>query len=264
MAYFKNPQKAIVSSLLMRTTRALKKAVGLIRNYALFSLILHDYIRFKQVLRDRNNRFTMNWRDFSSHIGDKTKTTGFDRHYLYHVAWAARKVKEINPALHVDVASSLYFCSLVSSFIPVKFYDYRPPKLELPNLTIHKGDLLKLPFKDGEIKSLSCMHTVEHIGLGRYGDPINPDGDLEAIKELKRVLALGGSLLFVVPVGGRAKIMFNAHRIYSFAMIKDYFSDMKLKEFALIPEKEGAMILNASPERVSQESYGCGCFWFVK
>jgi len=87
---------------------------------------------------------------------------------------------------------------------------------------------------------------------------------LKAIRELKRVLAPGGSLLFVVPIGGKAKIMFNAHRIYSYEMIKDYFSDLQLKEFALIPEKDGPMILNASLERVAKEVYGCGCFWFTK
>jgi hypothetical protein len=36
------------------------------------------------------------------------------------------------------------------------------------------------------------MHVVEHIGLGRYGDPIDPDGDLKAISELKRVVQKRG------------------------------------------------------------------------
>lgn len=196
-------------------------------------------------------------------IADKTKDTGFDRHYVYHTAWAARKVKQINPSVHVDIASSLYFASLVSAFVPVKFFDYRPPRLELSNLEVSRGDLMALPFGDNEVQSISCMHTIEHVGLGRYGDPIDPEGDLKAIKELKRVLAPGGSLLFVVPVG-KAEIQFNAHRIYSFEMIMDYFSDLKLKEFSLIPEIEGGMILGASKERVDSGKYDGGCFWFIK
>jgi hypothetical protein len=36
------------------------------------------------------------------------------------------------------------------------------------------------------------MHVVEHIGLGRYGEPMDEQGDLKAIEELKRVLAPGG------------------------------------------------------------------------
>ena len=106
------------------------------------------------------------------------------------------------------------------------------------------------------------MHTVEHVGLGRYGDPINPDGDLKAISELKRTLANGGSLLFVVPVG-KPKIEFNAHRIYSFEQIINYFKDLKLKEFSIITDN-GDFIENAKPELVKQQKYGCGCFWFIK
>ncbi len=46
----------------------------------------------------------------------------------------------------------------------------------------------------------SCMHTIEHIGLGRYGDPLDAVGDQTALSELQRVVAPGGSLLIVVPV----------------------------------------------------------------
>jgi hypothetical protein len=47
------------------------------------------------------------------------------------------------------------------------------------------------------------MHVVEHVGLGRYGDPIDANGDAQAIKELKCVLWPGGVLYFVVPTGVR-------------------------------------------------------------
>ena len=83
------------------------------------------------------------------------------------------------------------------------------------------ADLTQLHFESESIESLSCLHTVEHIGLGRYGDPIDYDGDLKAIRELKRVVVKGGSILFVVPVG-KPKIIFNAHRIYSYEQIINY------------------------------------------
>ena len=106
------------------------------------------------------------------------------------------------------------------------------------------------------------MHTIEHIGLGRYGDEIDPQGDIKSINELKRVLKDGGDLLFVTPVG-KAKIEFNAHRIYSFEQIIEYFSPFALKEFSLIPDI-GGLIQNADPSLVKEQSYGCGCFWFKK
>jgi hypothetical protein len=109
------------------------------------------------------------------------------------------------------------------------------------------------------------MHTVEHIGLGRYGDPLDAEGDLKAIRELSRVTAPGGNLLFVVPIG-QPKIMFNAHRIYSYRQILEYFSGLKLKEFSLVtdPGFGQDFISNASEEQADSQLYGCGCFWFTK
>jgi len=240
----------------------LKAIVKKTKKIALLPLIIGDYFAFKKAA-GRNGRFTVNLGDAYPCPFDKTMLTGFDRHYVYHTAWAARKVAYIKPEVHTDISSSLYFSSIVSAFVPVKFYDYRPADLQLSGLLSEKADLLALPFADNSVASLSCMHTVEHVGLGRYGDPIDLDGDLKAIKELQRVLAPGGSLLFVVPIG-KAKIQFNAHRIYSYAMIMEYFNDLELREFSLIPETSGSMIVNATREQADEEAYGCGCFWFVK
>ena len=234
----------------------LKKIIRLVQ----IPFVITDYVKFNSY---GNKRFINRICDFYPQIKDKTFKTGFDRHYVYHTSWAARKLAEIKPDKHIDISSSLYFAGIVSAFIPIDFYDYRPADIKLNGLTSNKGDLMELPFQDSSVKSLSCMHTVEHIGLGRYGDKIDPDGDLKAINELIRVLAPGGSLLFVVPVG-KPKIEFNAHRIYSLDQIKKHFSNLELMEFALIPENEDGVVVNASSGRVSEENYGCGCFWFKK
>lgn len=222
-----------------------------------------EYYTFRR-LSGAGDRFLLEWKNRYPCLYDKTSTTGFDRHYLYHSAWAARKVLHNRPNFHVDISSSLHFCSMVSAFIPVKFYDYRPVDLHLSGLTCDAADLLNLQFSDRSIQSLSCMHVVEHVGLGRYGDPLDPDGDLKAISELERVLALGGNLLFVVPIG-QPKIMFNAHRIYSYEQIVSYFSGLELKEFSLIPDdpKVEGLIQNATKEMADAQTYGCGCFWFA-
>jgi hypothetical protein len=109
------------------------------------------------------------------------------------------------------------------------------------------------------------MHVIEHIGLGRYGDPLDPKGDLKAISELKRVMAIGGDLLFVVPIG-QPKIMFNAHRIYSYEHVLKFFQGFRLIEFALIPDDplDGGLIQGAHRDLVDRQRYGCGCFWFKK
>src|SRR4051812_23290377 len=74
----------------------------------------------------RSQRFTMSWDDRIACLDDRTQGCGFDRHYVYHTAWAARVLAAIRPARHIDISSSLYFCSIVSAFLPVEYHEYRP------------------------------------------------------------------------------------------------------------------------------------------
>jgi SAM-dependent methyltransferase len=227
-----------------------------LRNYPGF---IRDYLKFNKLAANE-----LKLKNLYPNLEDKTKTTNFDRHYIYHTAWASRVVNSIHPEFHIDISSSLYFSTLISAFVPVRFYDYRPVNINLSGLVCGKADLTNLPFEDNSIFSISCMHTVEHIGLGRYGDPIDPNGDKKAISELKRVVKPGGHLIFVTPVG-KPRVMFNGHRIYSFEKINEYFKGFDLQEFALVPDNKEMGFLNpADPKVVKDQEYGCGCFWFTK
>lgn len=241
-----------------------KKIISLIYKFLLKIYFYIEFVGdFKRFIKIKDFRFLVSWKDRYPQLFDKTINTGFDAHYIYHPAWAARILAENRPNKHIDISSTLNFCSILSAFIPVEFYDYRPANLNLSNLKSASADLSNLAFPDNSIKSLSCMHTVEHVGLGRYGDKLDSTGDLKAINELKRVVAVNGDLLFVVPIGGVAKIQFNAHRIYTYDMIINYFSNFKLMDFSLITDK-GLFINNANKNQSDQQNYGCGCFWFKK
>jgi Caenorhabditis protein of unknown function, DUF268. len=218
-----------------------------------------EYARFKN---KSDGRFQLRVRDWYPCLSDKLSHTPFDQHYTYHPAWAARVLASTRPEYHVDISSILAFSSIVSAFIPVKFYDYRPAQLTLNNYESGFADLKKLDFDSDSIPSISCMHTIEHIGLGRYGDELDVNGDIKAIAELIRVTRKGGDILFVTPVG-RPVIQFNAHRIYSYEQIIEYFRGCALQEFALVPDA-GGLISPADPALVKEQEYGCGCFWFKK
>jgi hypothetical protein len=223
-----------------------------------------DFKDFSGLAEKKEKRFEFKWENRYPCLHDKVSTTPFDRHYIYHPAWAARILNKTKPDFHVDISSLLDFSTIVSAFIPVKFYDYRPAKVQLNNLSAEAVDLTALSFASESIKSISCMHTVEHIGLGRYGDPLDYNGDIKAINELKRVTAPNGDLLFVVPIG-KSIIMFNAHRIYSYEQVISYFDGFDLMEFSLIPDnEEEGLLTNASKQMADLQNYGCGCFWFKK
>lgn len=221
--------------------------------------------QFSSSIAAERRGFKISWEDRLIISGENTATTGFDTHYIYHPAWAMRVLKEVSPAHHHDFGSILSFPAQLSAMLPVTFYDVRPAQLFLDNLTSGKADLTALDIPSGSLESVSCMHVLEHIGLGRYGDPIDFDGDLKAITELQRVTKPGGTLLVVVPVG-KPEIIFNAHRIYSFEQISDAFAGWKLHEFALIPDNalETGLLRYADPALVSAQKYGCGCFHFQK
>ena len=240
----------------------MKSLIKKILRYVQFPFIVSDYLRFRRNMQ--GSRFAVRLADVYPCIKDKTIQTGFDRHYVYHTSWAARVLAEAMPTKHIDISSSLYFSGIVSAFIPVDFYDFRPADITLSELRSKQGDITKLPFADNSQSPLSCMHVIEHIGLGRYGDPIDSEGDIKSAAELSRTLAPGGQLLFVVPIGAEARIEYNAHRIYTYELVQKLFPTLTLKEFTLIPEHSGDMIRNADPSLAQNEHYACGCFVFTK
>jgi hypothetical protein len=181
--------------------------------------------------------------------------------YLMHTGWAARVLMESQPKQHTDFGGFLYFISIASAIVPIRFYDIRPVPIPLEGVTTGSADLTKLPFEDESIESLSCLHVMEHVGLGRYGDALDIQGDLKAAAELKRVVAKGGQLLIVLPVGKEAKIVFNAHRIYTYEQVIKIFAGLRLKEFSLVFPPD--FIRNADPEKCKKAEEVAGCFWFV-
>ena len=224
-------------------------------------------MKFKLISNKTNERrFETRVCDIFPSLFDNTSSTSFDPHYTYHPAWAARIISKNRPSKHIDISSIINFSTQLSAFIPVEFYDYRPAEIRnLSDLQCKKGDLLNLPFVDNSVESISCMHTIEHVGLGRYGDPFDPRGDIKAAKELERVLASKGTLIFVAPVG-KSKIEYNSHRIYSYEQVISLFPNLSLIEFSLIPDdfRESGIILNANPDKVSEQTWACGCFHFTK
>lgn len=224
--------------------------------------LVHYYQDWRYFAAHNDQRFLLRFNNAFWQLDDKTTETAYDAHYIYHPAWAARVIAQYRPQKHVDIASTLAFSTMLSAFVPTSFYDYRPALLNLSNLKSGVCDLVNLPFADNSLESLSCLHTLEHVGLGRYGDALSAQGDVLAMRELIRVLAPGGNLLIVVPVG-KSKLMFNAHRIYSFAMINKHFADLDLQDFSLITDN-GQFINSADPSLVEKQDYGCGCFWYSK
>jgi SAM-dependent methyltransferase len=201
-------------------------------------------------------------RESSPQLWDRTSVTPYDPHYFFQDVWAARRVAERRPTRHVDVGSRLDVVGFFTCLTEVVFVDIRPLEAELPNLTCVAGSVIDLPFADESEESISCLHVAEHIGLGRYGDALDPGGTRKATRELARVLQPGGQLLFSLPVG-RPRVEFNAHRVHDPLDIVAMFHDLELVEFSGVDDA-GKLVFDRPLEELRGSDYACGLFRFMR
>lgn len=193
---------------------------------------------------------------------DSVSATPFDPHYFYQGAWLARKLKDAAPTEHVDVGSSIMTVAAISGFVKTVFVDFRPLQAKLHNLTCLAGNITNLPFDDLTVPSLSSLHVIEHIGLGRYGDPLDPRGSVCAALELQRTVTDGGSLYLSTPVG-RERVCFNAHRVFAPQSVLSMFNAMLLVDFSYVDDR-GQLHENVAVEAAVAQDYACGLFHFKK
>lgn len=200
--------------------------------------------------------------DSQPQLHDWTVSTGFDAHYFYMSGWAMRGILSTKPMRHVDAGSHNMFVNLLSAVVPVDFIDIRPLGVDISGLKCISGSALSMPYEKDSVASLSCLHTAEHIGLGRYGDTLDPRGTIKAAMELTRVLSPGGNLFFALPVG-QSRVCFNAHRIIDPIEVLKMFGELELVEFSVVDDK-GRFHQNARADEFSSCRYACGMFWLRK
>jgi 2-polyprenyl-3-methyl-5-hydroxy-6-metoxy-1,4-benzoquinol methylase len=104
----------------------------------------------------------------------------------------------------------------------VTVLDQRRYPFSHPNLTVETVDLydpaLQFPEPFDTVVSVS---TIEHLGLGGYGDVTHAQGDAAGVQRLWSFLRPGGRLLASVPAGRPA--VQRGYRVYDEARIRSVF-----------------------------------------
>jgi SAM-dependent methyltransferase len=223
-----------------------------------------DAARFRQ-LSGEDEAFVITRKNFLPILGENHQAAGSGAgHYFHQDLWAARKIHERAPTEHFDVGSRIDgFVAHVLTFMPVTVIDIRPMSEPIEGLRFIQDDATDLStIADGSLGSVSSLHAVEHFGLGRYGDEVDPTAAVRAMAALARVLRSGGRLYFSVPIG-RERLMFNAHRIFSPDTVLRAFSDLQLMSFAAVDDS-GHLVSEACPDDFLAANYSCGLFEFTK
>jgi SAM-dependent methyltransferase len=238
--------------------------IGKFRQYKALPLFIANYFRFRKRWAVAPG-LPLRMFDFYVTTADKFQSAGTAKgHYFFQDIWAATKIYQKSVRVHTDIGSRIDgFIAHLLPFCRVQYVDLRKMDNRVDNLEFLQGSILQLPFEDNSIDSLSCLHVIEHIGLGRYGDDIDPAGHEKAARELVRVLKPGGTMYIGTPVG-RERICFDAHRIFDPKTVVGIFAGLALVEFSLIDDKGDRLIRGADMGVAAGCGYGCGLFEFKK
>ena len=228
---------------------------------------VRDYWRYRRLCNSNSyacSSFKAEIRKMVLCLTDFDDSAGDLGTYFHQDLWAARKIYIARPSGHIDVGSRIDgFISHLLCFRDVTVIDIRCIESAVRGLSFMQADATTLSaLESGSAESLSSLHAAEHFGLGRYGDPIDPDACFKFMDSLQRVLKVNGTLYFSVPIGNE-RLIFNAQRVFSPFTILERFKHLELVSFSAIVRGRG-VIENAPLESYIKEHYSCGLFEFRK
>lgn len=235
----------------------------MIRSFRGIPRYVSDWLRFRREYKGRLDVFPClhDWHE----EGGSTKDE-----YFWQDLHVARKIYLANPAKHVDIGSRIDgFVAHVASFREIEVFDIRPVTSPIPGVLFRQADLMNPSESLSEYcDSLSCLHALEHFGLGRYGDPIDPHGYAAGLGNMAKILRPGGMFHLSVPIG-KERVEFNAHRIFDPRSLVRLAAanGLLLREFAWIGS--GLKLIQSSSseqdmDELSKLRYALGIFTFVK
>jgi hypothetical protein len=191
-------------------------------------------------------------------------------HYFHQDLFVAQRIYINNPIKHVDIGSRIDgFVAHVAAFRKIEIFDIRPIHTQIQNICFKQTDLMK---NNSELvdytDSISCLHALEHFGLGRYDDPVCFDGYLLGFKNITRMLKRGGKFYFSVPFG-KQRIEFHAHRVFSLKYLIEILSPYyQINSFSYVDDLgDFHLDIQISSNHLADNfncQYGCAIFELTK
>lgn len=233
-----------------------------------YEKFIEDYNLFKKELTDNSFQISNN-RPF---LNDKYESAGETKsQYFIQDLYVAQQIFIQQPIKHVDIGSRIDgFVAHVATFRAIELFDIRPIDQSIKNIVFTKCDITdENNIPHNYCDSISCLHALEHFGLGRYGDSIDANGHIKGFINITRILNAGGTFYLSVPIGKVQRIEFNAHRIFNLQYLIDLIStDYFIISISIIDDN---MVLHENIHPTSEQiantfnlEYGTGIFILKK
>ncbi|MBT8556451.1 DUF268 domain-containing protein [Polynucleobacter paneuropaeus] len=193
-----------------------------------------------------------------------------DSEYFWQDLLVARMIAQANPIKHVDIGSRIDgFVAHVAAFRPIEIFDVRPVRKKIPNVNFVQADLMNpLTAKANYCDSISCLHAIEHFGLGRYGDPIDVNGYQSGLKNMAAVLQSQGTFYLSTPIGIN-RVEFNANRVFDPKIIlaEAKINGLEIQKMIVIQADCSSSEYEPSQiplDALASQNYALGIFVFKK
>jgi len=240
------------------------KLKKLLKNYiSYYPKYLSQKFKFKKL----GGNITHNYMILDDYNASAGSASG---HYFHQDLLVASFIKKNNPIKHIDIGSRIDgFVAHVASFREIDVMDIRNLEIsEHKNINFIQKDMMdKNSLEENITDSISCLHAIEHFGLGRYGDKIDINGHINGFNNIIKMLKSGGKLYISFPIGKRNEIHFNAHRVFHHNDIFNWnesLDNIILERFDFVDDR-GKLNLNKNLNTDCKEiKFGCGIYTFQK
>lgn len=234
-----------------------------------FPGVVKEYFVLKKQNSDSGSKWDLTFTMPS--LYDRYEESGVaSGHYFHQDLLVAQRIFQRRPVKHIDVGSRIEsFVAHVAAFRFIEVFDIRPLVSRTPNIAFRQCDFMYLGEEFANYcDSVSCLHALEHFGLGRYGDPLDINGHLRGFDNLYRILKPQGVLYLSFPIGTE-RIEFNAHRVFAIKTVLEWAKGrFELIGFSYVDD-EGDLHENVALDSAALSDnfhlhYGCGIFEFRK